>query len=96
MVSDRTAVARAHVLVSGLVQGVNFRWYTAEHARSRDVSGWVRNLDDGRVEAVFEGAEQHVSAMVEWCREGPRHARVSSVDVSWEQPEGLSGFDLDW
>ena len=87
---------RAHVFVSGLVQGVNFRWYTAEHARSRDVSGWVRNLDDGRVEAVFEGSRESVEAMVAWCGQGPRHARVSSVEVRWQDVEGLSGFDLDW
>ena len=88
--------ARAHVFVSGLVQGVNFRWYTAQHARSRDISGWVRNLDDGRVEAVFEGRRDAVESMVAWCREGPRHARVASVDVNWEEPEGFAGFDLDW
>jgi acylphosphatase len=88
--------ARAHVLVSGMVQGVSFRWYTAQHARSRDVSGWVRNLDDGRVEAVFEGRREGVEAMVTWCNEGPPHARVSGVEVAWEDPEGLSGFDLDW
>ena len=86
---------RAHVFVSGLVQGVNFRWYTEQHARSKDVSGWVRNLDDGRVEAVFEGARASVEGMVTWCNEGPRHARVSHVEVVWEDPEGLSGFDLD-
>jgi acylphosphatase len=84
------------VHVSGVVQGVNFRWYTAEHARSRDVSGWIRNLDDGRVEAVFEGPKDAVEAMVDWCREGPRHARVANVEVAWEEPEGLAGFDLDW
>ena len=87
---------RAHVLVSGIVQGVNFRWYTAQHARSRDVSGWIRNLDDGRVEAVFEGPKDAVDAMVTWCREGPRHAHVSDVEVEWEELEGFSSFDLDW
>ena len=75
---------------------MNFRWYTAQHARSRDISGWVRNLDDGRVEGVFEGAKPAVEAMVAWCREGPRHARVSDVEVAWEEPEGFSGFDLDF
>jgi acylphosphatase len=87
---------RARVLVAGIVQGVNFRWYTAQHARAHGVAGWVRNLDDGRVEAVFEGAEAAVDAMVEWCREGPRHARVSDVEVVREEPEGLSGFDMDF
>ena len=87
---------RAHVFVSGMVQGVNFRWYTSQHARSRGVGGFVRNMDDGRVEAVFEGAEPAVNAMIDWCREGPRHARVSEVEVHWEAPEGLSDFDVDF
>ena len=87
---------RAHVFVSGMVQGVSFRWYTTQQARAHGVSGWVRNLDDGRVEAVFEGSSAAVEALVSWCREGPRHARVSAVDVAWEDPEDLSGFDLDF
>ena len=86
---------RAHVYVSGLVQGVSFRWYAIQHARERGVGGWVRNLSDGRVEAVFEGAEAAVSAMVDWCREGPPSARVSAVDVAWEEPEGLAEFDYE-
>ena len=92
MAGDR---ARAHVYVSGVVQGVSFRWYTAQHARRHGVSGWVRNLDDGRVEAVFEGPREAIERVVAWCHEGPRHARVTSVDVSWEEPEGIEGFDLD-
>ena len=87
---------RAHVFVSGIVQGVSFRWYATQQARAHGVSGWVRNLDDGRVEAVFEGSRTAVDALVAWCREGPRHARVSGVEVTWEDPEDLSGFDLDW
>jgi acylphosphatase len=87
---------RAHVFVSGMVQGVNFRWYTSQHARTRGVDGWVRNLDDGRVEAVFEGSQHAVDAMIAWCREGPRYARVSDVEVAWEEPEGLSGFEMDY
>jgi acylphosphatase len=86
---------RAHVFVSGMVQGVNFRWYTVQHARSADVGGWVRNLPDGRVEAVFEGNEGAVQRMVDWCREGPRHARVADVEVAWEEPEGLYEFDYE-
>jgi acylphosphatase len=87
---------RAHVFVSGMVQGVSFRWYATEQARAHGVSGWVRNLDDGRVEAVFEGRESAVEAMVAWCRTGPRHARVSDVDVQWEEPEGLGVFDVEF
>jgi acylphosphatase len=88
--------ARAHVYVSGYVQGVNFRWYTTERARQRGLGGWVRNTPDGRVEAVFEGAEEDVRSMVEWCREGPRHADVSDVEVLWEEPEGLNSFDVEF
>jgi acylphosphatase len=88
-------MTRAHVYVSGEVQGVNFRWYTADRARQRGVSGWVRNRGDGRVEAVFEGAHDAVRSMVDWCRTGPRHAEVSGVEERWGEPaEGLSGFEV--
>lgn len=87
--------ARAHVFVAGLVQGVSFRWYLTQEARGRGVGGWVRNLADGRVEAVFEGRREHVDALVAWCREGPRHARVTDVEVSFEEPEGLHEFDIE-
>jgi acylphosphatase len=88
--------ARARVVVSGFVQGVNFRWYTTEHARHREIGGWVRNTPDGRVEAVFEGAREAVEAMIEWCRVGPRSAQVSDVEVVWEEPEGLFSFDVEF
>lgn len=88
-------MSRAHVFVSGIVQGVSFRWYTIQNARRLGVGGWVRNLADGRVEAVFEGREEAVRHMVDWCAAGPPAARVSSVDVAWEEPEGLAEFDYD-
>lgn len=91
---DRGMRTRAVVVVSGLVQGVSFRWYTAEHARRHDVCGWVRNLPDGRLEAVFEGPKADVEAMVDWCRTGPRYARVEAVEVAWSQAEGLTRFDI--
>jgi acylphosphatase len=91
-----TQRSRAHVFISGMVQGVSFRWYTVQEARARGVGGWVRNLPDGRVEAVFEGDEGDVSALVAWCEHGPRHARVTKVDVGRdEEPEGLYEFDVD-
>ncbi len=83
---------RAHVFVAGRVQGVGFRAYTVDEAGVRRVAGWVRNTLDGRVEAVFEGERAAVEAMIEWCRKGPRAARVSSVDVTWEEPVGEVGF----
>jgi acylphosphatase len=88
---------RAHVLIDGRVQGVNFRLYTREHARSGGVEGWVRNLDDGRVEAVFEGQREAVQRVVSWCYGGPSHARVEKVEVAWEQPTGKDhGFSILW
>ena len=86
---------RAHLHVSGLVQGVSFRWYAIQHARQKGLGGWVRNLPDGRVEAVFEGPSDAVEDMVRWCHEGPSAARVTDVDVAWETPEGLSEFDYE-
>lgn len=85
---------RAHVFVTGRVQGVFFRKTTKERAERHDVAGWVKNLDDGRVEAVFEGEEDNVEAMVAFCHDGPERARVESVDVEAEEPEGIDGFTI--
>lgn len=88
------AQLRAHVLVSGTVQGVYYRANTRDAARERDVSGWVRNLDDGRVEAVFEGDENAVESMIEWCHTGSPRAQVDDVAVTREAPEGVEGFEI--
>jgi acylphosphatase len=85
---------RAHVFVSGRVQGVFYRATTREQARERGVDGWVRNLEDGRVEAVFEGPADTVVSMVEWCHEGSSRARVDDVDAEYGDPEGLDGFEI--
>ena len=85
---------RAHVFVSGTVQGVYYRANTRDTARERGVDGWVRNLEDGRVEAVFEGDESAVEAMIEWCHTGSPQAVVDDVDVEYEPPEGESGFEI--
>jgi len=82
---------RAHVYVSGEVQGVYFRATTCDEARDRGVEGWVMNLPDGRVEAVFEGSEGDVEEMVEFCHEGSPRANVDDVETEWEEPTG--GFD---
>jgi acylphosphatase len=87
-------LTRRRVVVSGRVQGVFFRDTVRRMAESRGVAGWVRNRLDGRVEAVFEGAEQPVAAIVEFCREGPRGADVAAVEVSEEEPESLRGFEI--
>ena len=75
---------RAHVFVSGLVQGVFFRQKTKHQAKSLGVMGWVRNLPDGRVEAVFEGEEDVVNALVNFCRKGPKGASVTGLTVDRE------------
>jgi acylphosphatase len=85
---------RRRVLVSGSVQGVGFRQSLAVRARAREVCGSVRNLPDGRVEAVLEGDETAVAALVAWCRTGPRGARVDSVGVRSEPVAGDSWFDV--
>jgi acylphosphatase len=87
-------VIRRHVVVHGEVQGVAFRALCRREAQSRGVAGWVRNRDDGAVEAVFEGPPDAVEELCSWCRHGPRHARVESVDVSDEAVEGLTRFEI--
>ena len=87
--------ARKRVVVTGDVQGVFFRdSCRREAARVGGVGGWIRNRNDGAVEAVFEGAPERVAAMVAWCRSGPPRARVDRADVIEEQPEGLTGFTI--
>jgi acylphosphatase len=73
---------------------VFFRDSCRREATGRGVGGWITNRDDGAVEAVFEGDPDAVDALVEWCREGPGGAEVDSVDVSSEEPEGLSRFEI--
>ncbi len=87
---------RAHVHVTGKVQGVYYRANTRDTAREQGVDGWVRNLGDGRVEAVFEGPEADVAALVEGCHDGSPRARVDDVEVEYEDPEGLDGFEVKW
>lgn len=70
---------RAHVYISGLVQGVSFRAATRQAATKLNLTGWVRNLEDGRVEAVLEGADDDVDKMIAWCKVGPRFAQVAKV-----------------
>jgi len=87
-------VVRSRVVVDGRVQGVYFRESTRREASALGVTGWVRNLPDGRVEAVFEGAPQAVADAVVWARTGPPHALVTSIEEAAEPPEGLLGFEV--
>jgi acylphosphatase len=86
-------MVRRRVLAHGSVQGVFFRDSVRREAGRRGVSGWAKNCADGSVEAVFEGEPDAVDAMVEFIRKDPGHSSVAHVDVSEEEPEGLSGFE---
>jgi acylphosphatase len=84
---------RRRLIVHGRVQGVFFRDSTRESAENEGVSGWAANRDDGTVEVVLEGAPDAVESVIGFCRTGPMSADVTSVDVTEEEPEGLSGFE---
>ena len=89
------AKARCKVIVQGIVQGVNFRYYTQRQAVRYGVTGWVRNLPDGSVAAVFEGEEQDVEAMIQWCRHGPPSAEVTQLIAQPEEHRGeFSSFSI--
>lgn len=88
-------MGRVHVIVHGYVQGVFFRASTQEMAHRYGLSGWVRNVPDGTVEAVFEGPIEQLRNAVEWCRQGPRGAQVTRVEEQWLDYTGeFSGFTV--
>jgi acylphosphatase len=90
-------IVRAHVFISGEVQGVYFRDYTRRKAQVLGLSGWVRNGWDGRVEAVFEGEAKAVQQAVDWCHIGSPSAQVDNVEASYEEPTGeFDGFRITW
>jgi acylphosphatase len=84
----------ARVIVSGIVQGVGFRYWTERVARELGVCGWVRNLADGRVEAFVEGERDVIDAFIERCKVGPRAARVTNVEASRAKPTGATSFSI--
>ncbi|HZN61142.1 MAG TPA: acylphosphatase [Planctomycetota bacterium] len=88
------SAVRAHVVVTGRVQGVLYRATCRDEASARGLKGWVRNNPDGSVEAVFEGPDADVQAVLEWCRRGPPSASVGDVAVTWEAPRGERGFRI--
>lgn len=88
---------RAHVFISGRVQGVFFRSETRRIAIEYDVKGWIRNLPDGRVEGVFEGDEEDVSKVVEFCKKGPPGAAITCAEVKRETySDGYNNFEILW
>ncbi len=88
---------KVQVFISGRVQGVNFRHYTQKEASSLGLTGWVRNLPDSRVEAVFEGNSEAIHRMVAWCYSGPTLADIENVEVDYFAPTGeFSSFEIKW
>lgn len=80
--------ARAHLLISGRVQGVFYRSFTEDVAHSLGLKGWVKNCGDGKVEAVFEGKKEDIEKAISLCYKGPPAARVSNIDVRWKDFKG--------
>jgi acylphosphatase len=87
-------LVRRHAVVTGRVQGVFFRDSIREQAEDQGVAGWACNRSDGAVEAVLEGSQDAVDRLVDFCRTGPSRAEVDDVEISEEEPEGLSGFSI--
>ena len=82
---DAHETFRVHLFISGIVQGVFFRAHTRNQARSLNLTGWVRNMDDGRVEVIAEGLCSKIHEFISWCHQGPAAASVRGVDIMWEQ-----------
>lgn len=78
---------QAHVFISGTVHGVGFRYFVQQNANKLGITGWVRNTEDGRVEAVFQGDEKVIEQMIALCKEGPYLAEVKQVGLEWEEGE---------
>jgi len=89
--SDNAAV---HLRVQGRVQGVFYRAKTQKKAEALVLTGWVKNCDDGSVEIHAEGNKANLEELIEWCHRGPALAKVSNVDLSWLEPEGLHAFEI--
>ena len=88
-------MVQAHIFAHGRVQGVNFRYYTRQRAFELGVTGWVRNVRDGRVEAVFQGDKDQVAKVLNWCESGPPSAYVENVEIEWEEAsESFTGFEI--
>ena len=95
MNSAITNMVRAHVFISGWVQGVGYRYWTRSEASKLSLTGWVRNLPNGKVEAVFEGPKEKVGEMIEKCREGPVWTGNNEVEVKWKKAsKEFSEFEI--
>ncbi len=86
---------RAHLLISGRVQGVGFRYRAQNIAQNLGVRGWIKNCWDGKVEVVMEGEEDKVKKLIDWCYQGPRSAEIEKIDLEWEEFKGeFTNFDI--
>lgn len=93
--AEAAEVVRAHLFISGIVQGVSYRASTQIEAQKRGVVGWVKNLEDGRVEALLQGPRSKVDEIVRWCHQGPPAAKVEKVVVAWEKAaDEFKAFDV--
>jgi acylphosphatase len=91
------AEARARVIISGIVQGVFFRYNTCNQAERFKVTGWAKNRWDGKVEALLEGEKEDVEKLIAWCHQGPPGAQVDKVEVKWEEYKGeFNSFSIAW
>jgi acylphosphatase len=81
-------IARLHIIIEGIVQGVFYRASTIEESSKLGLTGWVMNCSDGRVEAVFEGNIDKIDKIIEWCKKGPPGAEVTNIETVWEQATG--------
>mgnify|MGYP000527067372 CR=1 FL=1 len=88
-------MSRAHLLISGRVQGVTFRASTKSKAESLALKGWVRNTEDGKVEAVIEGEKDKIKKLIDWARQGPTLAKVEDIKIEWEERQNdLEKFQI--
>jgi len=85
---------QVHIFISGLVQGVSFRYFVKTNAQKLGLKGWVRNTEDGGVEAVLNGEKKHIEEMIALCRKGPMLAEVKQVGFEWEETEKFEGFKI--
>ena len=84
----------AHVFISGFVQGVGYRYFVKKHARDLGLAGWVKNLPDRRVEALFTGSKEQIEKTIEECRKGPFLSEVENVEVEWVREENFNSFEV--
>tara|TARA_Y100000310_G_C20293137_1_gene628122 strand:- start:241 stop:510 length:270 start_codon:yes stop_codon:yes gene_type:complete len=85
---------RVHIFVYGKVQMVNFRYYIKEKADKLNLKGWIKNNEDGSVEAVFEGQEKNINDITKFCKKGPSSAKVNIIKITEEKPENLQEFKI--